>query len=94
MLGMEQSRDNVTNKSLYQHTDQIRLRETICEHHLVVTGHCIGMPTDEPDNRWSVIYESKIKSYLRPDVRKKTYLNQNSFHILPSGEKTFEKRCR
>ena len=89
MLGIKQSRDHVTNQSLYQLTGQVPLRETIRERQLKFTGHCIRMPKDEPANRF-VIYESRIKSSLRPGAPRTTYLNQISSHILQSGEKSLE----
>ena len=47
MLGIKQSRDHLTNQSLYQ----VPRRETIHERQLKFTGHYIRMPTDEPANR-------------------------------------------
>ena len=89
MLGIKQSRNHVTNQSLYQLTGQVPLRETIRERQLKFTGHCIRMPKDEPANRF-FIYESRIKSSLRPGAPRTTYLNQISSHILQSGEKSLE----
>ena len=86
----KQSRDHVTNQSLYQLTGQVPLRQTICERQLKFTGHCIRMPTDEPANRF-VIYESRIKSSLRPGAPRTTYLNHISSHILQFGEKFLEE---
>ena len=76
MLGIKQSREHMTNQSLYQLTGQVPIRETIHirERQLKFTGHCIRMPTDEPANRF-VIYESRIKSSLRPGAPRTTYLN-------------------
>ena len=71
------SRDHVANQSLYQLTGQVPLRETIRERQLKFTGHCICMPKDELANRF-VIYESRIKSSLRPGASKTTFLNQIS----------------
>ena len=73
ILGIKHSRDIVTNESLY---------------HLKFTGNCIHMPTDKSAKHF-VIYESKIRSYLRHCTRRTTYRNQISSHILP-GEKTLE----
>ena len=84
-----EGRDQLTNQSLYQLTVQVPLRETIRERQLKFAGHYIRMPTDEPANRF-VIYESRIKSSLRPGAPKTTYLNQISSHILQSGEKSLE----
>ena len=44
IMGIQQSRNHVTNQSLYQITDQVKIRER----QLKFTGHCIRMPTDEP----------------------------------------------
>ena len=89
ILGIKQSRDHVTNQSLYHLTDQAPLRETIRERQLKFTGHLIRMTTDEPANRF-FIYESKIRSSILPgssirsSVRSRTtYLNQISPHIIP-----------
>ena len=82
MLGIKQSRDHVTDQSLYQHTGHSPLREL----QIKLTGHCIRMQADEPTNRF-VIYESKSRSLLRPGVPKATYRSQMSSHIL-SGEET------
>ena len=83
MLGIKQSQNN---DNLYILTGQA----TLCERQLKFTGHCIRMvmSTDEPDNIF-VISESKIKSSLRPDAPRTTYLNQMSSYILP-GDKTLE----
>ena len=88
MLDIKQSRDHVTNQSLYHLTGQAPLCETIRERQLKFTGHCIRMPTDEPANRF-VIYESKIRASLRSGAPRTTYLHQISSHILP-GEKALE----
>ena len=37
-----------------------------------------------------ILYESRIKSSLRPGAPKTTLLNQISSHILQSGEKSLE----
>ena len=50
------------------------------------TGFACHMPTDEPDNQF-VIYESRIRSSLRPGAPNTTYSNQISSHILRSDEK-------
>ena len=89
ILGSKQSRHHVTNKSLYQLTDQVSLRETISKCQIKFTGYCICIPTDELANRF-VIYESKIRSSLRPGVPMTTYINQISLQILQSGEKALE----
>ena len=89
MLGIKKSRDHVINQSLYQLTCQIPLRETIRERQLKFTVHCIRIPTDETPNRF-FIYESRIKSSLRPVAPRTTYLNQTSSQILQSGEKSLE----
>ena len=89
MVGIKQSRDHVTNQSLYQLTGQVPLRETIRERQLKFTGHSNRMLKDEPANRF-FIYESRIKSSLRPGAPRTTYLNQISSHILKSGEKSHE----
>ena len=86
MLGIEQSRDQVTNQSLYQLTGQVPLSER----HLKFTGHCIRMPTDEPAYQF-VIYESMIRSFLRPGAPRTKYLNKISSHIqLQSGVKSIK----
>ena len=59
------------------------IREAIREGQLKFIGHCIRMTTDEPTNRF-VIYESKIRSSLRPGAPKKTFLNKISSNILSS----------
>ena len=84
MLGIKQPRDYMTNESQYHLSGQALLRQR----QLKFTGHCSRIPTDGPDNRF-VIYESKIRSSLRPDVLRTIYLNQISSHILPD-EKTLE----
>ena len=63
MLSIKQPRDHVTNKSLYKLNRQTPLCEKIRKRQLKFTGHCICMPTDEPDNRF-VIYGSHPISYL------------------------------
>ena len=88
-LGIKQSRDQVTNQSMYQLTVQVPLRETIGERQLKFTFHYILMPKDEHANHF-VIYDSRIKSSLRPGAPKMTYLNQISSLILQSGEKSLE----
>ena len=93
MLGIKQSRDHVTNQSLYQLTGQVPLRETIRERQLKFIGHCIRMPKDELANRF-VIYESRIRSSFRPGAPRTTYLNQISSHLLQSGEKALEDKPR
>ena len=40
ILGIKQSRDHMTNQSLYQLTGQVSLRETIRERQPKFTGHC------------------------------------------------------
>ena len=87
---IKQFKDNLTNKSLYQLTGQIPLCETMRERQLKFTGSCIRMPTDEPAYCF-FIYESRIRSSLRPGVSKKTFLDQKSSQILPSGEKFLEE---
>ena len=89
ILGIKQSRDHLTNQSLYQLTGQVTLCKTICERNLKFTRHCNRMSTDEPSNRF-FIYESRIKSSLRPGAPRTTYLYQISSHIQQSGEKSFE----
>ena len=64
MLGIKQSRDHVTNESLYHPTSQV----PVGERKLKFTGHFIRMPTNEPANCF-VIYESKIRSSLRPEYQ-------------------------
>ena len=86
MLDIKQSWEQVTNKSLYQLTGQVPIRETIRERQLKFTGHYIHMPTDELANCF-VIYESKIRSSLRSDAPRATYLNQISSQFFSSGEK-------
>ena len=61
MLGIKQSRDHVINESLYHLIAQALLHYR----QLKFTGHCILMPTNEPTSHF-VIYESKIRSSLRP----------------------------
>ena len=91
ILGIKQSRDQVTNQSLYQPTGKIPLSETIRQRKLKFTGHCIRMPTGKPENRF-VIYESRIKSSPRTGEPRTTYLNQISLHIIQTGEKSLEAR--
>ena len=81
MLSIKKFRDHVTNHNLYQLTDQVPLREAIREHQLKFTGHCIRITTHKPDNQF-VIYESRIRSSLRPVAPRTTYLNQISSDIL------------
>ena len=50
MLGINQSRDHVTNERLNQGVNQVPISEMILERQLKFTGHCILMPTDEPVN--------------------------------------------
>ena len=76
MLDIKQCRDHVKNQSLYHLTDQAPLRER----QLKFTGHCICMPTDEPDNRF-IIYEFKIRSSFRPGAPRTKYIHQISSHI-------------
>ena len=76
---------------LLQNVILILLREMICEHQLKFTGHSICMPKYGPANRF-FIYESKIKSSVRPDAPTKTYLNQISPNCLPSDEKALEAK--
>ena len=75
VLGIKESRDHLTNESLYYPTGQAPLRETILEHQLKFTGLCIRMPTDA---KRFFIFESKIRPYLRPGPPWTTYLNQMS----------------
>ena len=89
MLGIRQYRDHVTNQSLYQLTGQVPLRETIHKRKLKFTGHCIRMLKEVPADRF-VIYESRIKSSLRPREPRTTYLKQISSQIQQSGEKSLE----
>ena len=79
----------MTNQSLYQLTGQVPLRETIRERQLEFTDHCIRMATDEPVNRF-VIYESRIKSSLRPGAPRIHILIKFRL-ILQSGEKSLEE---
>ena len=81
----------MTNQSLYKLTEQVPLRKTIRERQLKFTGHCIRMPTYEPANQF-VIYESRIKFFLRPGALRTAYRNQISSHILQTGEKSLESR--
>ena len=48
MLGIQQSRDHVTNERLYQRVNQVPIREMIRERQLKFTDHFIRMHTDEP----------------------------------------------
>ena len=95
MLSIKQSRDHVTNQSLYQVTGQVPLHETIRERQLKFTGHCIRMPTDEPANRF-FIYESRIKSSLRPGAPRTTYLkisHDKSFEVFIEANMQPITRC-
>ena len=83
MVGIKQSRDHVTNETLYQRVNQLPIREMIREWQLKFTGHCIRMPTDEPINRF-VLYESKVRPFLRPGAQTRSYRQKISPHLLPS----------
>ena len=72
MLGIKQSRDHVTNKSLYQLIGQVPLRER----QLKLRGNYIHMLTYETTNRFVLIEHQVIFS------TKKKYINQVSSHIL------------
>ena len=55
MLGIKQSRDHVTNQSMYQPTGQVPIRER----QIKFTGHCILMPTDEGEIRKMAVNKSE-----------------------------------
>ena len=56
------------------------------------TGHCIRMPTEEPANHF-VIYESNIRSPLRPGAQKKAISKSNFItHATFSSESAQNQR--
>ena len=61
MLGIKQSRDHVTNKSLYQLTGHVSLRKKIFERHFKFAGHCICISIDDPAKRF-INYDQIISS--------------------------------
>ena len=82
---IKKSQDHVhITNSLYHLNDKAPLGETIRERQL--GGRCICMLTDEPVNRF-VVYESKIRSSLRPGAPRTTYLHQISTNILTDPKK-------
>ena len=76
------------NQRPFDLTGQAPLRETIYKRQLNFKGHCIGMPIDEPSNRF-VIYESKIRLSFRQGAASTNYHHKSLSIILP-GEKMLE----
>jgi exonuclease III len=86
MLDIRLSKDfHMTNDELYKRVGQIPISETIRERQLKFTGHCLRMAADEPAHRF-IVYESKIKTSLRPGAPRRTYRQQISSYLHP-GEK-------
>ena len=72
---------NFYEKKSWDHVTKWEPMTSYGESQLNFTGHCIRMPTYEPTNCF-VIYESKIRSSLRPGTPRTTYLNQILSSIL------------
>ena len=80
MLAIKNFIDNVINESLCHLIGQMPIRETIREHYLKFRGHSNLIPTEKPGNSF-VMYEPKIRSSLRPEAPRTTFLNQSTIRF-------------
>ena len=80
MLAIKNFIENVINESLYHLIGQIPIRETIREHYLKFRGHSVLILTENPGKSF-VMYEPKIRSSLRPEAPRTTFLNQISIRF-------------
>ena len=80
MLAIKKFLDNVINESLYHLIGQMPIRETIRKHYLKFRGHRVLIPTEKPGNSF-FMYEPKIRSSLRPEAPRTTFLNQSTIRF-------------